>query len=89
MQAITLQALSQYTGGPAPAPVAYNYEVPKMKPKAWPPATCSSIDPLQFWSIFSAAMNENPPPASRDRSGAAVSSSISVSNSASSGSRKT
>lgn len=63
MQGIALQTLSQYTGGPAPKPVAYDYEVPKMKPGV---ANCHMQfdDPLQFWSIFSAAMNENSPPAS-------------------------
>src|SRR5262249_5895902 len=42
----------------------YSYEVPKLAPKV-----ASSLmkfdDPLQFWSIFSAAMNENPPPESQ------------------------
>jgi hypothetical protein len=63
IQAITLQTLSQYTGGAAPAPVAYNYEVPKMAPGV-ATSHCLFDDPLQFWSIFSAAMNENPPPQS-------------------------
>jgi hypothetical protein len=63
LQAITLQGLSQYIGGPAPKQAAYNYEVPKMNPKV-ATSHMQFDDPLQFWSIFSAALNENPPPAS-------------------------
>ena len=64
MQGITLQSLSQYKGGPAPKPVAYDYEVPKMKPGV-ATSHMQFDDPLQFWSIFSAAMNENPPTAAQ------------------------
>jgi hypothetical protein len=63
LEAITLQGLSRYTGGTAPAPVAYNYELPKMNPKV-ATSHMQFDDPLQFWSICSAAMNENPPPQS-------------------------
>ncbi|MFO1477814.1 MAG: DUF1214 domain-containing protein [Verrucomicrobiota bacterium] len=63
IQAITLQGFSQFNGGPAPAPVAYHYEVPKLTPGV-ATSHCQFDDPIQFWSIFSAAMNENPPPAS-------------------------
>ena len=62
MEAITLQPLSQYLGGAAPKPVSYNYEVPKMKAGV-ATSHMQFDDPLQFWSIFSAALNENPPPA--------------------------
>jgi hypothetical protein len=59
--AIKLQGLAEYAGGAAPTPPAYDYEGPKMNPKV-----ASSMmefdDPMQFWSIFAAAMNENPPP---------------------------
>jgi hypothetical protein len=61
LQAITIQPLSQTTGGPAPKPPAYNYQVPKMAPGV-ATSHMQFDDPLQFWSIFSAAMNENPPP---------------------------
>ena len=61
LQAITLQGLSQYNGGSARQPVAYHYEVPKMNPKV-ATSHMQFDDPLQFWSIFSAALNENPPP---------------------------
>ena len=63
LQAIKLQGLSLYTGGPASKQPAYNYEVPKMNPKV-ATSHMQFDDPLQFWSIFSAAMNENPPPQS-------------------------
>jgi hypothetical protein len=61
MQGITLQTLSQYKGDAAPKPAAYTYEVPRMKPGV-ATSHMQFDDPLQFWSIFSAAMNENPPP---------------------------
>jgi hypothetical protein len=58
---ITVQGLAQYQGEPAPATPSYNYPVPRVNPKV-----ASSLmqfdDPVQFWEIFSAAMNENPPP---------------------------
>jgi len=61
LRGIKLQGLAEFTGGTAPKPPAYDYEMPKMNPKV-----ASSMmqfdDPLQFWSIFAAAMNENPPP---------------------------
>ena len=63
LQAITLQGLAQYNGGPAPKQPAYNYELPKMTPGV-ATSHMQFDDPLQFWSIFSAAMNENPPPQS-------------------------
>jgi DNA sulfur modification protein DndE len=61
LDGVTLQTLSQYTGGSAPARPTYNYEVPKLNPKI-ASSHMPFDDPLQFWSIFSAAMNENPPP---------------------------
>lgn len=61
LRAIKLQGLAEYTGEAAPTPPVYDYEGPKMNPKV-----ASSMmefdDPIQFWSIFAAAMNENPPP---------------------------
>jgi len=64
MDGIKVQTLSQYTGGTAPKAPAYHYEVPKLKPGV-ATSHMQFDDPLQFWSIFSAAMNENPPPASQ------------------------
>jgi hypothetical protein len=51
-------ACSQYTGGPAPKQPAYSYELPQMAPGI---ATSHMRfdDPLRFWFICSAAMNEN------------------------------
>ena len=62
LQAITLQGLSEYKGGAALPRPAYHYEAPKMKPGV-ATSHMQFDDPLQFWSIFSAALNENPPPA--------------------------
>ncbi|MGO8738428.1 DUF1254 domain-containing protein [Rhodoblastus sp.] len=63
LAAITLQSLSEYKGGAAPAQPAYHYESPKMTPGV-ATSHMQFDDPLQFWSLFSAALNENPPPAS-------------------------
>jgi hypothetical protein len=63
LRAITLQGLAEYTGHPAPSHPAYHYEVPKMTPGV-ATSHMQFDDPLQFWSIFSNALNENPPPAS-------------------------
>ena len=63
LQGVNLQGLTEYNGGNAPKPVAYDYEVPKVNPKV-ASSQMDFDDPLQFWSIFAAAMNENPPPES-------------------------
>ncbi len=61
LDAITVQGLSEYQGKASLKPLAYHYEIPKLNPKV-----ASSLltfeNPMQFWSIFVAAMNENPPP---------------------------
>jgi hypothetical protein len=64
MQAITVQGLAQYQGKPVPKPMTYHYEEPRLVPKV-ASSQLKFVDPLQFWSIFSAAMNENPPPQSQ------------------------
>ena len=62
LNAITTQGLAEYLGKPAlPAP-KYNYAEPKVAPKQTTSALAFD-DPLQFWEILSAGMNENPPPA--------------------------
>jgi hypothetical protein len=61
MAAITVQGLSQYQGKPAPAPKTYHYLNPKLNPKV-ASSQLTFVDPLQFWTIFVDAMNENPPP---------------------------
>ena len=67
LRGITLQGLSEFNGGAAPARPAYNYEVPRMTPGV-ATSHMQFDNPLQFWSIFSAALNENPPPASEIQS---------------------
>lgn len=66
LSAISMQGLSEYMGGKAPANAkqAYSYEVPDMQPGV-ATSHMKFKDPSQFWSIFSAALNENPPPASQ------------------------
>ncbi len=61
LHAITVQGLAQYTGHAAPAAAAYSYEIPKINPEV-ASSQMQFLDPLQFWTIFAAAMNENPPP---------------------------
>jgi hypothetical protein len=61
LRGIKVQGLAQYNGGPAPTPIAYSYATPKINPKV-ASSQMQFIDPLQFWEIFVAAMNENPPP---------------------------
>ena len=58
---ITVKGLAQYNGGLAPAAIAYKYDTPKINPKV-ASSQMQFLDPLQFWEIFTAAMNENPPP---------------------------
>ena len=67
MNAITVQGLSQFLGKPAPTPLAYNYESPKLVPKI-ASSQLQFVDPLQFWTLCSAAMTENPPPESEIKS---------------------
>ncbi len=63
LDAVSLQGLAQYTGGPAPAAISYDYLAPRINPKV-ASSMMQFVDPLEFWDIFSVAMNENPPPAS-------------------------
>jgi len=62
LDGITVQGLAQYKGDPAPATVAYAYAAPRINAKV-ASSQMQFDDPLQFWDIFAAAMNENPPPA--------------------------
>ncbi len=63
LRAITLQGLAEYTGQPGPPHPAYHYDAPTMTAGV-ASSHMKFDDPLQFWSIFSNALNENPPPAS-------------------------
>jgi DNA sulfur modification protein DndE len=64
LQGVTVQGLSEFLGKPALKPLTYDYEVPKLVPKV-ASSQLRFENPLQFWSIFSAALNENPPPQSQ------------------------
>jgi hypothetical protein len=60
---IVPQTLSEYLGKPAmPAP-KYNYATPDFVNPKLPVSSMDFRDPLQFWDIMSAVINENPPPA--------------------------
>lgn len=60
---ITLQGLSEYTGKQALLAPKYDYAAPQLLNPKLPVSDLDFKDPLQFWDILSAAMNENPPPA--------------------------
>jgi DNA sulfur modification protein DndE len=62
LAAVTTQGLSAYMGkSPAPA-LKDNYPEPQLVNPKLPVSDLDFKDPLQFWDILSAAMNENPPP---------------------------
>jgi hypothetical protein len=62
LDGITVEGLTQYEGKAALRPVTYDYPAPKINPNV-ASSQMQFTDPLQFWEILSAAMNENPPPA--------------------------
>lgn len=59
---ITVESLSQYTSGKAPAKKEYHFITPELTNPNLPVSAVDFKDPLQFWKILSAAINENPPP---------------------------
>jgi hypothetical protein len=63
LKAITVKGLAEYLGLPPVKSPTYNYAVPKVINRELPVSAMDYEDPLQFWEILSAAMNENPPPA--------------------------
>lgn len=63
LNAITVQGLAKFTDKPAPPPLKYNYAAPVLTNPKLSASVLDFKDPLQFWEILSAAMNENPPPA--------------------------
>jgi hypothetical protein len=67
LHAITVKGLAHYNGGQTPAAIPYHYAIPKVNPKV-ASSQMQFVDPLQFWEIFSAAMNENQPPQSEVKS---------------------
>lgn len=62
LEAITTTGLSEYLGNSPLKPAAYSYPEPKVVNPALPVSALSYQDPLQFWELFSNALNENPPP---------------------------
>jgi len=58
---ITITGLAKYEGRPAPTTPSYQYAVPDLDPNI-ASSKMPFKDPTQFWTICSAAMNENPPP---------------------------
>jgi DNA sulfur modification protein DndE len=60
---IKTQGLAEFTGQPAPPAPSYKYVTPQRKNPKQPVSVMDFVDPLQFWEIMSAVMNENPPPA--------------------------
>jgi DNA sulfur modification protein DndE len=63
LAAIKTQGLSEYLGKPAPAAPKYAYASPNFVNPKLPVSALDFKDPLQFWEILSAALNENSPPA--------------------------
>lgn len=59
---ITVKGLAEYTGKTPLATSTYNYLSPEYTDSQLPVSVVGFKDPLQFWRILSAAINENPPP---------------------------
>jgi hypothetical protein len=53
--------LAKFTGKKAPAAPKYDYPAPDYANPDLPVSALEFKDPLQFWELLSAAMNENPP----------------------------
>lgn len=62
LDGITVTGLAEFSGQtPLQAPT-YNYIAPNLTDPKLPVSDVDFKDPLQFWKILSAAINENPPP---------------------------
>jgi len=59
---IKTRGLHQYLGKPAPVVFATQYIAPMTADSKLPVSAMQYKDPLQFWEILVAGMNENPPP---------------------------
>jgi hypothetical protein len=59
--AIQIEGLAEFERKAAPPSLAYHYVKPSIDTKV-ASSSMQFTDPLQFWEILSAAMNENPPP---------------------------
>jgi hypothetical protein len=62
LAAIKPQTLSEYLGKRAASVPKYDYALPQFVNQKLPVSALDFKDPLQFWDLLSAAMNENPPP---------------------------
>ncbi len=62
LQAIDVQGLAKFTGAKAPEAPKYHYVSPSVTDDKQPASAMNYKDPLQFWEILSATINENPPP---------------------------
>jgi len=62
LEGIKTTGLAAFTGKSAPAAPNYNYLAPMPVNPNLPVSALQFQDPLQFWDILVAAMNENPPP---------------------------
>jgi hypothetical protein len=60
--AIKSIGLAEFTGQPAPPAPEYDYPAPEPANPDLPVSVLDFKDPLQFWELLMAAMNENPPP---------------------------
>jgi DNA sulfur modification protein DndE len=63
LQDIKVEGLAKHTDQPAPPAPEYHYLIPKVTDSKQPASAMNYEDPLQFWEILSAVINENPPPA--------------------------
>jgi len=62
LREVQVQPLSAYLGKPAPAAVKDDYVSPDFVNPKLPVSALDFKDPLQFWELLSAVINENPPP---------------------------
>src|SRR5262249_51333089 len=62
LNAIQPVGLAEFSGKPAQPAPKYDYPAPVFADPDLPVSALDFKDPLQFWELFSLAMNENPPP---------------------------
>ena len=62
LNAIQPVGLAEFSGKPRRQRPKYDYPVPIFADPNLPVSALDFKDPLQFWDLFSLAMNENPPP---------------------------
>lgn len=59
---ITTKGLAEFQGKAPMKAATYDYPEPQLADPNLPGSALDFKDPLQFWELFSTAMNENPPP---------------------------